>query len=149
VVRFEGGLTETQKNAFKAAADRWSRVIVGDLPAVSIGGEVIDDLLISARGAAIDGILGTLGRAGPTQLRPRSAGAFAFLPAMGMMEFDTADLANMEAGDVRAVIPTALTSDRFCPLAPGDRGEPFWHGHEGVPGPAAGVDDGLIVGPDA
>ena len=44
VVRFEGGLTETQKNAFKAAADRWSRVIVGDLPAVNIGGEVIDDL---------------------------------------------------------------------------------------------------------
>jgi hypothetical protein len=105
VVRFEGGLTETQKNAFKAAADRWSRVIVGDLPAVSIGGEVIDDLLISARGVAIDGVLGTLGRAGPTQLRPRSAGAFAFLPAMGMMEFDTADLANMEAnGSLNDVI---------------------------------------------
>src|SRR5215213_2714653 len=93
-VQFLGGLTEIQKNAFKAAADRWSRVIVGDLPAVSIGGEVIDDFLISARGVVIDGVLGTLGRAGPTQLRPRSAGAFAFLPAMGMMEFDTADLAN-------------------------------------------------------
>ena len=33
-VRFVAGLTETQKAAFKTAADRWTKVIVGDLPAV-------------------------------------------------------------------------------------------------------------------
>lgn len=96
-VRFLGGLTPTQKNAFKAAADRWSRVIVGDLPSVVVGGEVIDDLLIEAQGVAIDGPGQILGQAGPTNLRPSSAGVNAFLPAKGIMSFDTADLAQMQA----------------------------------------------------
>jgi hypothetical protein len=105
-VRFEGGLTESQKDAFKSAADRWSSVIIGDLPAVTVDGEVVDDLLIIASGVNIDGVGGTLGRAGPTRQRPRTAGAAALLPAKGIMEFDSADLANMEAdgslGDVIA-----------------------------------------------
>ena len=96
-VRFLGGLTTTQKNAFKKAADRWSRVIVGDLPSVLVGGEVIDDLLIEAQGVAIDGVGRILGQAGPTNLRPATAGASALLPAKGIMSFDTADLASMEA----------------------------------------------------
>jgi hypothetical protein len=96
-VRFLGGLTPTQKNAFKTAADRWSRVIVGDLPSVIVGGEVIDDLLIEAQGVDIDGPGQILGQAGPTNLRPASAGANAFLPAKGIMSFDTADLAQMQA----------------------------------------------------
>jgi hypothetical protein len=97
-VRFIGsGLTPAQKNAFKRAADRWSRVIVGDLPSVVIDGELIDDILILAEGASIDGPGHVLGQAGPTVLRPASAGASAFLPAKGEMTFDTADLAQMEA----------------------------------------------------
>jgi leishmanolysin len=96
-VRFLGGLTAGQKSAFKKAADRWSKVIVGDLPSVIVSGEVIDDVLIEARGVAIDGPHGILGQAGPTNLRPASAGAAAFLPAKGIMSFDTADLADMEA----------------------------------------------------
>jgi len=95
-VRFLGGLTETQKNAFKMAADRWSRVIVGDLPSVLVDGEVIDDVLILAEGANIDGPGKILGQAGPTHLRPASAGAAAFIPAKGKMTFDSADLAEME-----------------------------------------------------
>jgi hypothetical protein len=95
-VRFLGGLTPTQKNAFKKAADRWSRVIVGDLPSVIVGGEVIDDLLIEAQGVPIDGPGKILGQAGPTNLRPAAAGASAFLPAKGIMSFDTADLAQMQ-----------------------------------------------------
>ena len=96
-VRFLGGLTTAQKNAFKGAADRWSKVIVGDVPSVMIGGEIIDDILILAQGVAIDGPGGILGQAGPTHLRPPSAGANAFLPAKGIMSFDTADLAQMQA----------------------------------------------------
>lgn len=96
-VRFLGGLTPTQKNAFKAAANRWSKVIVGDVPSVIVNGEVIDDLLIMAQGVAIDGPSGILGQAGPTHLRPLSAGANSFLPARGLMSFDTADLAQMQA----------------------------------------------------
>jgi hypothetical protein len=96
-VRFLAGLTDTQKDAFKKAADRWSKVIVGDVPSVLVGGEVIDDLVIEAQGADIDGPGGILGQAGPTNLRPASAGSSAFLPAKGIMSFDTADLAQMEA----------------------------------------------------
>jgi leishmanolysin len=96
-VRFLGGLTQRQKDAFKKAADRWTKVIVGDLPTVIAGADVIDDLLIEAEGVPIDGEGGTLGQAGPTKLRPRSAGASALLPAKGIMSFDTADLAQMQA----------------------------------------------------
>lgn len=103
-VRFMGGLTETQKTAFKKAADRWAKVITGDLPNVTIDGEQIDDVLILAQGADIDGPGKILGQAGPTHLRPASAGAAAFIPAKGIMSFDKADLASMEAnktlGDV-------------------------------------------------
>jgi hypothetical protein len=95
-VRFLGGLTETQKAAFKAAADRWTRVIVGDLPSVNVENEVIDDLLILAQGTPIDGVGKILGQAGPTHLRPFAAGDAAYLPARGIMSFDTADLEKME-----------------------------------------------------
>jgi hypothetical protein len=104
-IRFAGGLTARQKAAFRAAADRWTRVIVGDLPRARVGGQIIDDVLIIAQGVAIDGPGGILGQAGPTHLRPRSAGAAAFLPARGVMSFDTADLAAMQAaGTLRGVI---------------------------------------------
>jgi hypothetical protein len=95
-VRFGGGLTQRQKAAFKAAADRWTRVIVGDLPSVLVDGELVDDVLILADGADIDGPSGILGQAGPTRLRPPNAGTAAFLPAKGRMSFDTADLKQME-----------------------------------------------------
>jgi hypothetical protein len=104
-VRFLGGLSETQKNAFKLAADRWTRVIVGDLPSVLVDGEVIDDVLIQAQGTPIDGPGRILGQAGPTHLRPASAGAAAYLPAKGIMSFDTADLEKMEqSGTLNDVI---------------------------------------------
>ena len=65
-----------------------------------VDGETIDDVVIDASGAAIDGPRGILGQAGPTQLRPGS-----FLPAAGVMHFDTADLAMMEAdGSLVSVI---------------------------------------------
>ena len=96
-VRFLGGLNAAQQAAFTAAADRWTRIIVGDLPSVRVDGEVIDDVVIRAQGVTIDGPGKILGQAGPTHLRPASAGAAAFLSAKGIMSFDTADLAKMEA----------------------------------------------------
>ncbi|HYU84940.1 MAG TPA: leishmanolysin-related zinc metalloendopeptidase [Kribbellaceae bacterium] len=104
-VRFLGGLNDTQRAAFAAAADRWATMIVGDLPAVVVDNETVDDVLILAQGTAIDGRGGVLGQAGPTHIRPEEAGAAAFLPAKGIMSFDTADLAQMEAdGTLRDVI---------------------------------------------
>jgi hypothetical protein len=95
-VRFKGGLNKTQKKAFKGAADRWTKIIIGDLPAVRVDGETIDDLVIEAQGVGIDGPSGILGQAGPTHVRGTSSGAQAFLPAKGVMSFDTADLLEME-----------------------------------------------------
>jgi hypothetical protein len=104
-VRFLGGLTEAQKEAFRAAADRWTRAIVGDLPNVLVDGEVIDDVLILAQGTPIDGPGKILGQAGPTALRPKTADAAAYLPAKGIMSFDTADLQQMEqSGTLHDVI---------------------------------------------
>jgi subtilisin-like proprotein convertase family protein len=100
-VRFRGGLTVAQQDAFAAAAQRWSEIIVGDLPDIRVNGELVDDVVIEASGVPIDGPRGVLGQAGPTRLRPGS-----FLPAWGMMQFDTADLAQMEADGslVRVII---------------------------------------------
>jgi hypothetical protein len=96
-VVFLGGLTPKQKAAFKLAAKRWTSVIVGDLPDVLVGGETINNLRITAQGTDIDGPGNILGQAGPDTLRPANAGDAAFLPATGTMEFDTADLAGMQA----------------------------------------------------
>ena len=91
-VRFRGGLTNAQKDAFETAATRWSELIVGDLPDVRVNNETVDDVVIEAEGVPIDGPGRILGQAGPTALRPGSR-----LPAWGVMSFDTADLAQMEA----------------------------------------------------
>ncbi len=90
-VRFLGGLSSSQQQVFQEASERWSQIITGDLPSVLVDGEVIDDVLIEARGDFIDGEGGVLGRAGPTQLRSGS-----LLPAKGVMEFDSDDLVRQE-----------------------------------------------------
>lgn len=87
-VVFNGGLTASQQAIFALAAAKWESIITGDVP--NING--IDDIQIGAEGAAIDGTGGILGQAGPTALRPTS-----FLPYLGQMQFDTADLAALEA----------------------------------------------------
>ncbi|MCH8828570.1 MAG: peptidase [Planctomycetes bacterium] len=96
-VRFLGGLTATQQVAFESAASRWQQIITGDLPRVRFRNEIIDGILITAQGVRIDGLgdpvtgTNTLGQAAPLAFRPGSQ-----LPAFGFMEFDTADLLNLE-----------------------------------------------------
>src|SRR5215470_11448915 len=89
-VRFMGGLNAAQQAAFSNAANRWARVIIGDFPSVNVDGEVISALTIEASGKNIDGEGSVLGQSSPTHLLPNG------LPAKGFMEFDTADLAEME-----------------------------------------------------
>jgi subtilisin-like proprotein convertase family protein len=91
-VVFAGGLTVAQQAAFTAAAARWEEIIIGDIPDVLVSGDLVDDVVIIASGIAIDGSGGILGQAGPTFLRSGS-----FLPASGIMQFDTADIADLEA----------------------------------------------------
>ena len=101
-------ISPTQQAIFLQAAARWSEVITGDLPDVAgvtqtetnncssgftFSGNV-DDLVILARTTAIDGVGGVLGSAGPCQLR--GAGG-TFIPWLGRMNFDSADLDDMES----------------------------------------------------
>ncbi|MFE7553869.1 leishmanolysin-related zinc metalloendopeptidase [Streptomyces gardneri] len=102
-VRFIQGLTNSQKDVFAEAAERWARVIVGDLETAIVhdftGTVVVDDLLIDAEGVPIDGVDNNpniLGQAGPTRFRRHDAVSGAGLPATGRMRFDSADLAQME-----------------------------------------------------
>lgn len=94
---FLGGLTAQQRLVFQAAAARIQRFIVAPLPKVAIGSRVTSGVIIQASGASIDGGGGILGQAGPTYLRPpiSAMGKAAYLPSMGMMQFDIADLAAM------------------------------------------------------
>jgi leishmanolysin/pre-peptidase len=88
------GLTASQQAIFEQAAQRWESIIVGDLPNASYNGLVVDDLLIGASAVSIDGTGGVLGQAGYDRLRGSTAGG---LPYHGTMQFDTADLAAMQA----------------------------------------------------
>jgi leishmanolysin len=96
--------TATQKAAFDAAAQHWSRIVVGDIPDVQVNfpandcnvgepaiNQTVDDVLIYVLVAPIDGVGGILGQAGPCRVRLSDD-----LPATGVMHFDTADLANLE-----------------------------------------------------
>ncbi len=89
----DNSLTGSQQAVFTDAANRWAEIIVEDIPDVFVSGiGLIDDVFIDASAPIIDGVGGILGRAGPTRIRSRS-----FLPATGVMEFDSADLANLQA----------------------------------------------------
>jgi hypothetical protein len=104
-IRFVGdGGTQDVRDSFTAAAAKWRRVIIGDvhtvplniaagqcgaswLPAVS---ESINDVIIYARIAAIDGPGSILARAGPCYISTSTG-----LPILGVMEFDLDDMANL------------------------------------------------------
>lgn len=78
---------------FEQAAARWEAAITTDIPDYqSSRYGLIDDLLIDASAVYIDGAGSVLGRAGPDEFRSGS-----YLPAHGIMEFDSADLAGMAA----------------------------------------------------
>ena len=85
--------TQAQKDAIRAAADRWEEIIVGDLPEES----GIDDieLFVTASSDTGDGygvVGGTLATGGSTALR-----AVGKLPYTGTVTFDAADLADVTA----------------------------------------------------
>jgi len=104
--------------AFENAAARWERVITGDLrdveanvPAGSCLEDnpgfqgTVDDLLIVADVAYIDGEGNVLGSAGPCYVRGGSGQPDYFLPYFGVMRFDSADLDRMKRnGTLEAVI---------------------------------------------
>jgi hypothetical protein len=99
-LNFGDGLTLTQQAVFSTAKNTWEDIITGyrSGPNPLPGGA----LTIDASGVAIDGVNGVLGRAGPTA--GGAEGGF-FYAAIGIMEFDTADLFALEvSGELLDVI---------------------------------------------
>lgn len=88
-LNFGGGLTATQQNAFAGAKSFWETALTGYRPGIAITGPTIN-----ATGVAIDGVGGVLGSAGPSTTSTQ--GGFV-LATSGQMQFDTADLSNLEA----------------------------------------------------
>jgi len=100
-----GTPTAAQRAAFDTARAVWRRLIFGDEPDVTLsfpagtcltGGppinETVDDIVIWVRLDSIDGPGNILGAAGPCIIRNPGA-----LPLLGVMRFDTADVANLIA----------------------------------------------------
>lgn len=98
-------LTAGQRTAIEDAIIKMEGIVIGDIPdlPVSFGAgacgpgmpvldETVDDLLIYLSVVPIDGPGGTLGAAGPCWVRDPG-----FLPAVGFMFFDSADMAQLEA----------------------------------------------------
>lgn len=118
-VRFFGPeMTDAQKALFTNAAARVRAVVVGDVPDVSFSNldvssecgipglptlnETVDDLVIYASVQPIDSTGRILAEAGPCTFRSDAQGN---LTAVGVMLFDSADLANMTAqGTLQDVI---------------------------------------------
>ena len=104
-VQFLTAMTATQRAAFLAAAARWSSIIVGDLPAELVQGgagecgdnspainQTVNDILIFASVAPIDGPGGIIGSAGPCWVRLPG-----YLTLVGDMTFDAADMPALES----------------------------------------------------
>ncbi len=109
-LRFASGFPSKYAPLFVSAATTWTKVITADLidantvndPATNCGlsgfpntpASKVDDLLIFASVVPIDGPGNVLGRAGPCYTRNASG-----LPIYGVMEFDSADMANLPASE--------------------------------------------------
>lgn len=82
--------TQSLHDDFVNAANFYVNLIAGDLPDVRVvgkgGGQTVDDIVINAELAVIDGEGNILGQAGPTAVRTASS-----LPATATMQFDVAD----------------------------------------------------------
>ncbi|HEX7336146.1 MAG TPA: Ig-like domain-containing protein [Gemmatimonadales bacterium] len=112
-VRFLSRATSAQVEAFAGAEQKWEALLTGDVEDVAIdaaAGEcdsgtpalngTIDDVIIFATIDTIDGPGGILGQAGPCFIRDPG-----FLPAVGVMFFDSEDLDFIESeGLLQALI---------------------------------------------
>lgn len=90
--KFASSVTAEHQALFKEAGARWESVITGDIPDYS----GIDDVVIDVDLPLIDGPGGTLGQAGPKDMRPTEVSPTQ-LPYTGSMSFDSADIAAMIA----------------------------------------------------
>lgn len=91
-IEFKGTWTQDLYNIFVASADRYTSLILGELPDATVfgskgGPRTVDDILITAELGNIDGLNGILGQAGPTAVRTSGS-----LPVTATMKFDIVDV---------------------------------------------------------
>ncbi|MEO0905578.1 MAG: leishmanolysin-related zinc metalloendopeptidase, partial [Pseudomonadota bacterium] len=89
---FTGDMSPERRAVFETAARRWDGVVNTGFDAMDVDGETLTGLVIEANIQPIDGAAGVLGQAGPTMLREDTG-----LPVKGIMQFDDADIARLEA----------------------------------------------------
>ena len=88
---FDGTASAERRSVFEQSANRWDQVLNTGFDPIEFEGETLTGVRIDVSIQSIDGANGVLGRAGPTVLRRETE-----LPIAGIMEFDTADVANLE-----------------------------------------------------
>lgn len=108
-VRFPVATTPARQAVFVAAASKWETLIFGDVPDVTFSSPnsqckgtvsgTVDDIVIFAIFDSIDGPGKILGQSTPCLVRSGS-----LLPVVGFMEFDTADVASLEASGQFALV---------------------------------------------
>lgn len=104
-VRYISGVSVPRRAVFAAAASRWGQAIYGAVPPIPLNvtagqcgsnapamNETVTSIVIFVTLDSIDGPGKILGQSGPCFIR--SSG---FLPIVGAMQFDTADVAALEA----------------------------------------------------
>lgn len=91
-LRFEGDVTGERRAVFERSAQRWDQVVNTGFDPIDVNGDILTGVRIDVSIQPIDGANGVLGQAGPTILRQGSE-----LPLAGIMEFDQADVASLEA----------------------------------------------------
>lgn len=89
---FDGNITSERRGVFERSATRWDQVVNTGFDPIELDGDVLTGVRIDVSIQPIDGENGVLGQAGPTILRRGSE-----LPITGIMEFDQADVAALEA----------------------------------------------------
>lgn len=75
----------------------WTSAIAEGLPNVTFDGRTVSNLLLYADSKPIDVPGRVIGRGGPRQLRPATAGRHAYLPAISEITFDSHDLPTLES----------------------------------------------------
>lgn len=141
-IRYLTGLTPSQRDAFEKARATWRSALRGDLSDVALtnapcGAEsvtdVVDDVLILAEVGEFDGPGNVLGLGGPCIVRDANS-----LPVLGIVSFDQADLAAIEAlglldelveHEVGHVLGIGTLWAEFGLLAGGGSFDPFFTGN--------------------
>ncbi len=147
-LRYLSGMSPSHLQAFQNAQARLQNIIIGDvsnqpvnitagrcLPNQPAVNETVDDIIIFAEVAAIDGPGKILGQAGPCIIRGSNG-----LPVVGIMQFDVDDLTSLEQS---GLLPLVILHEMLHVVGVGS----VW-GLKGLLSGAGGSDP-FFVGPRA